>query len=110
MGLTQYFTGIIYNPKEYDFSKSQKAFFEVAALATKLKKPEYAYFLDDSTLNALMAKNCKWNTAIFYSPKVHKKLPDYYYPYHGKIHRISNLKHIKKIWPELFSKKKLQEK
>jgi len=106
MGLSDYFTGIIFNPPDLDFGKTQKVFYDLAALASGLKKPTDAFFIDDSALNVFMALNCKWHGIIYYNPKYHKKLPKFYYPLSGKVHRISQLKHINQVYPQLFSKKK----
>ena len=106
MGLTDYFTGIIFNPPDQNFGKTQKAFYDVAALATGLKKPEYAYFIDDSVLNVFMSMNCGWHGMIYYHPRYHKTLPGYYENFKTLVSRISYLKHIRKIHPELFAKSK----
>lgn len=108
MGLTDYFTGIIFNPPDQAFGKTQKAFFDLAQLATGLKRPEYAYFIDDSVLNVFMAMNCGWHGVIYYNARYHKPLPDYYAPFKTQVSRISLLKHIRRLHPELFSKKKQQ--
>lgn len=110
MELDQYFTGIIYNPPGEDLGKTQKAFFDVATLATGLKNPQDAFFIDDSVLNVFMARNCKWNGIIYYNPKYHKTLPSYYEPFSNRVHRISLLRHIKVVYPKLFKKKDLEAK
>lgn len=104
MGIEQYFAGIIYNPSDLDYGKTQKAYFDLATLATGLKKPSHAFFIDDSVLNVFMARNCKWNAIIFHNFKYHKKLPNYYEPFHGQVHKIAELRQIRQVFPQLFAK------
>lgn len=106
MDLEQYFTGIIFNPPDLDYGKTQKVFFDLAALATNLRRPRDAFFIDDSALNVCMALNSKWHGVLYYNPKYHKKLPGFYQPYSSQIHRIAELRHIKQVFPQLFSKRK----
>ena len=107
MKLTQYFSGIIFSPPGIDYGKTQAVFYEFAALATGLKTPRDAFFIDDSVLNVFMALNLKWHAMLYYNPVYHKKLPPYYDDYSKLVHRVSLLRHIKEVYPQLFSKRSL---
>lgn len=110
MGIDQYFSGIIYSPSDLDYGKTQKAFFDLATLATGLDKPRHAFFIDDSALNVFMALNCKWNAVIFYNANYHKKLPKFYDSFHGQVHRIAEVRQIRQVFPQLFTDKSKSKK
>lgn len=102
MDIDKYFTGIIFRPYDSGLGKTQKVFYQTAMLAAGVQRATDCYFIDDGVINIFMAKNMKWRTALYYSTNYHPKLMDVYGSYQHKLHRIGGLRHLAKVFPELF--------